>query len=344
MTDNNAMKNSNSHLVKRSLGQYFTKGNPFLYTAFSDWLSAIPITLYTQFLEPFAGVGDIPDTIDSMGINLQWACYDKDAECVQLANSKGYKSIQQDTLMQFPTGYPVVITNPPYLAKNSASRRKLDYPVNQYDDVYKFAIAKILAHTDFAAVIIPESFITQGLFHNRLSAVVSIPTLLFEDTECPVCLALFVPEHMTSKDNFKLYSGDTYLGEYADLKWCNTTMAFKSEWRFNDKNGLLGLHAVDNAKENSIYFLHGDVIHPDSIKISSRAITKIGSPYLDTNNIESFIESANAHLAEYRTATCDIFMTPFKGLRKDNLYRRRLDFKTARLILDVTLSKFKRAV
>lgn len=337
------MKNVNTHLVKRSLGQYFTKGNPFLYTAFREWLAAIPITIYTQVLEPFSGICDIPDTLESMGINLLWTCYDKDAECVRIASEKGYEAKQQDTLKQFPTGYPVVITNPPYLAKNSASRRKLDFPVNHYDDVYKFAIAQILEHSDFAAVIIPESFITQGLFHSRLSAVVSIPTLLFEDTECPVCLALFVPAHMTSRNTFKLYSGDTYLGGYTDLKWRNTVVAEKSDWRFNDKNGLLGLHAVDNAKENSIYFLHGDTIPADSIKISSRAITKIGSSYLDMNNIADFIACANTNLAEYRSATRDIFMTPFKGLRSDNLYRRRLDFKTARLILDVTLSKFKRA-
>ena len=43
--------------------------------------------------------------------------------------------------------------------------------------------------------------------------------------------------------------------------------------------------------------------------------------------------TCNKILKEYRLATQDAFMAPFKNLRKDMKYRRRLDFATAKLIM-----------
>jgi len=39
-------------------------------------------------------------------------------------------------------------------------------------------------------------------------------------------------------------------------------------------------------------------------------------------------------LSEFRKETHDIFLTPFKGLRKDLKYRRRLDYALARNIVN----------
>ena len=47
--------------------------------------------------------------------------------------------------------------------------------------------------------------------------------------------------------------------------------------------------------------------------------------------------AANQLLETYRTQTHDVLMTSFKGLRQDGKYRRRLDYATARALLDLAL-------
>lgn len=51
---------------------------------------------------------------------------------------------------------------------------------------------------------------------------------------------------------------------------------------------------------------------------------------------EYFIKKINENLLEYREKTNDCFLTSFKCLRKDLRYRRRLDYKTARNLLNKT--------
>ena len=68
--------------------------------------------------------------------------------------------MQCDTILNYPVGYDVAITNPPYLAKNSATRRKLKYSYPEYEDLYQKCLEVMLEKTQFVAAIIPESFIT----------------------------------------------------------------------------------------------------------------------------------------------------------------------------------------
>ena len=44
----------------------------------------------------------------------------------------------------------------------------------------------------------------------------------------------------------------------------------------------------------------------------------------------SNVQKTNNELSEFRNSTKDVFLTPFKGLRKDGMYRRRMDYQLAR--------------
>ena len=46
-------------------------------------------------------------------------------------------------------------------------------------------------------------------------------------------------------------------------------------------------------------------------------------------SLDELIEKLNGSIEEYRDATADIFLTNFKSLREDKVYRRRLDWKTS---------------
>lgn len=325
---------------KKENGQFFTITNPFNLKIFKKWFNLV----YNNetILEPFAGSNNIVKLVNDVYDKINFNSFDIDTTFEN--RYPDVKIKKRDTIKNFPKGYKIVITNPPYLAKNSATRNGLYYPETKYDDIYKYALEIMLKNVDNVAAIIPESFITSGLFIDRLYAVASLTTKMFNDTECPVCLAMFIKNKQKidlDENNFYLYHMDEKVGEYKKI--LNNLNLFLSNkeytmWKFNDVNGNIGIKCVDNTKEPTIYFLEGMKIEKKNIKVSSRALTRVsGLP----RNIkkERFINKCNNIINEYRKETKDVFLTSFKGLREDNCYRRRLDFNTAKKIMNKALEE-----
>lgn len=326
--------------TKREYGQFFTTVNPFNIDIFYKWIKLF-IDDETILLEPFAGSCNICNMIKDLGYENDWKCYDIDPPEIE-----EYEITQQDTINNFPLGFNVAITNPPYLGKSSASRRKLPFDGKGYDDLYKTSLSVMLDNLDYVAAIIPESFATSGLFHNRLYAIVSLTCKMFEDTDCPVCLALFVPNNKKEslgldENDFMLYRQDKYINLYSIVKSNLLISKYnKIDWKMNDKEGTIGIKCIDNTKGNSIIFVKGDTIDASKIKNSSRSFTRVSG--LPNNvDLDKFIEKCNIILDSYRADTFDIFLTSFKGLREDNLYRRRLDFKTAKNIMNLAMEEIE---
>lgn len=300
--------------MKRERGQYFTTGNPFNHPLFEGWLSRLPTT---KVIEPFAGSMNIPGLV---GKDLQWYGYDIQPSAPGV--------IERDTLNSFPVGYDVAITNPPYLAKNSATRLKMDIDFGRHDDLYKLSLERMLDNCGYVAAIIPNTFLTQKDFFDRLVGVVSLTSKMFDDTDCPACLALFVPE--TSPD-FKIYKKQQLIGDYSVLKEKNKIIqtSIIQPWKMNDPTGYIGLKAIDGTKERDIKFVDGETIEPSSINSTNRSWTRISGP-----KSSGIIERANVLLDEYRDQTHDVFMSSFRGLRKDGDFRRRLSWDQAKMILN----------
>lgn len=321
--------------TKRLRGQFFTTTNPFNLDPFHKWFKSIPCFNEAILLEPFAGANNIVGMIMDLGYKNSWSCYD--IEPVNSDdNATGIPVAQRDTLSDYPQGFHIAITNPPYLAKNSATRRGMPFPDTKHDDLYKLSLEVMLAETPYVAAIIPESFITQGMFHSRLHAVISLTCKMFEDTEVPVCLALFVPEsEKEDRLNFSVYSENRLIGTYSSLISHLTRFEGKGiPWKFNDSKGQIGLYAIDSQKCASIRFLEGERVPEADVKESSRSVTRISAD-LPPEIVSKVIKEANTILSTRREATKDTFMTAFKGLRQDGRYRRRLDFAQAREILNL---------
>lgn len=324
---------------KRLHGQFFTTTNPFVNEGFAKWFSKIPLNAdgtRPEILEPFAGSNNIVWMIRDMGYKNAWKSYDIDVLDEEDNSCSDVEITARNTILDYPIGHTVAITNPPYLAKNSATRRGLPYAGGEYDDVYKKCLDIMLSKTDYVAAIIPESFITQNLFHNRLSAVVSLTCRMFLDTETPVCLALFTPPSPAFVvDDFEIWSGNRKIGQYRELRNHFNAPSKSMPWEFNNPNGLIGLNGIDNAKKESILFMKGDEINPLDVKSTSRSVTRIHLEGLTKPQASKIIEEANLILRKRRADTKDCFMTSFKGLREDGKYRRRLDFAQARDILNI---------
>lgn len=305
----------------RNTGRYYTQTNVFECPAFKQWLEAIPNISETTILEPFAGDCAIPMMLSS----YKWACYD-------IEPRKGdFKIVKRDTIKKFPSGFKVCITNPPYLAKNSATRRGLNYPECDYDNLYKHCLKLMLDSCQYVAAIIPDSFIQSGLFTDRLYGVISIPEKVFADTDYPVCLALFTPD---ISEDFNIWCGDSFNGTYQELSKYSLEEYNDSRWVFNDADGCIGVVCADG-KNSKIRFVKGESIDTE-VKGSSRFLVRVsGLP--DNIDIDDFILKCNSTLEQYRYNTKNVFLNSFKGLRYDGTYRKRIPFTVVRSILTYTL-------
>ena len=301
---------------KRGKGQYFTHGNPFNNVPFARWAKQAGLP-DTRILEPFAGSNSLVTLLDHMGHCRHAASYDIAPADIAVQ--------QRDTLSQFPTGFDVCITNPPWLAKNSATARGLPYPNCVYDDLYKYALEKCLNHCGYVASLVPESFITANLFQDRLQDFISLTYDMFADTNHPVGLALFVPNDV---NDVNIWSGARRVGLLSSLKKLKPRQQNAGiSVRFNDPHGNVGLIALDNTKEASIRFCEVDELADYQVKQTGRHITKL--------NVEGGIRIRewNQLITEFREQTCDVLMTCYKGIRKDGKYRRRCDWGLARGII-----------
>ena len=321
---------------KRASGRYYTRGNPFQLEPFLSWAEASNLGQQVA-LEPFAGAKDIPQLIGAANLRCpDWALFDIDP------GAEGV--VQRDTLADFPTGFNTCITNPPWLARNSATRRGLPFPeATEHDDLYKYALEQCLTHCGWVAAIIPEAFIRSGLFLERLSDFVSLVpqtedktnyapdkgdrggAVMFEDTEHPVGLALFVPQ---VTPDVRIWRNNQFLGGLNELRRHLPRPSGNRSIVFNDPNGNLGLIAIDNTVSASIRFCPPEELGDYPIRVHCRSITKIGVPW------DVDIDMLNARLKTIREKTHDVFLTAFKGIRRDGYYRRRLDWALTRAIVD----------
>lgn len=326
-------------------GQFFTITNPFDNDLFYKYVNLIEDFSNKVILEPFCGSNNIVKMINDLGFENKWKCFDINKQ--EINNFPKYSIEINDSLLNYPKGYKVAITNPPYLAKNSATKNGIKY-MFKYDDLYKESLSIMLENTDFVVAIIPESFINQGLFHERLYGVSSLTVKMFEDTDCPVCLALFIPKYLKEKlftnNDFMIYKNSGYLGNYNEIIKKKIFFTNGIKFSFNSPNGKIGLIGIDSVKGIKIKFVKGEDVDSTKIKPTSRGITRINSDCIENmneNEIFELIEKCNSILELYRQSTNDVFLTSFKGLREDGYYRRRLDFKTANTILNMALQELK---
>ena len=320
----NMKKQKAEHLPNfntRSNGIYYTAlHNSFVYPGFTSWAKRHQIQREV-ILEPFAGSNNLIDMLQGLGYCKRYQSYD--------LYPQSHKVQSRDTLSDYPTGYQVCITNPPWLYKGSATRRGLPFPKTEFDDLYKYCLALCLKHSPYVAALIPASFLQSKLFRQRLENVIFIHKKLFSYTDNPVCLALF-REKMV--EDTQIYLDHEFVGTLRELESYlpNLKSSPSRPIQFNIVDGPLGLIGIDNTTSPSIRFCHGAALHHHTIKVSSRAITRIGG----INVTDHLIGRLNERIDTIRVRTYDVFLTAFKGLRKDGKYRRRMEYRLARDIIE----------
>jgi len=322
-------------MKKQNLGQYNTKNSVWLRPHIIEFIMDAGAT---TIVDPYAGNGDIFTALHLHDCHAHYVGYDIDPELNWPIND-GLRDIPEHD-------NAIVVTNPPYLAKNSANRNNFPaykyFNDNDYEDLYQLAIHRVLARYKKAVFIIPETYFQNGIFTSYLHSHTIIEENPFTDTDCPVCVACF---HATNDfraiagNNYKIYKNDDYLFnrfELEDILWdfnSNTHIGIT----FNDQYGNLGLRGVDGVDQfDRIKFCKPEDLNYDlsTVGNTSRAITVLDVDYpID----DYFIKIANVYLENLRDKTEDVILSPFKNNNKLGQRRRRLDFKWARKIIEKTM-------
>ena len=185
-----------------------------------------------------------------------------------------------------------------------------------------------LEHCQNVAALIPASYLHSGLFRKRLTTYILLHDRIFTDTENPVCLALF---ENRENEKVNIFYDNHCIGTLGSLS--NKLPQIKNDKRakFNDPRGKLGFISFDNTKKTNIKFCWADEIKDYVIKTSSRFITRISG---DFGDLENLVLQLNRAIKAFRDDTDDVFLTPFKGLRSDGRYRRRMNFNLARRFIN----------
>jgi len=293
---------------KQILGQYFSTSNVFNIDPLKFWTDTIPHWDHRKILEPFAGGCDILNYFP----NHEFLCYDIDPQMKQIR--------YRDSIKDFPKGPDVCITNPPYLAKNSITRKGVDVEL-KYVDLYLDALEQCLEHCKWVAVIIPSTFIGLSQFKDRCVAIDKIDRVAFSDTKNPVCVAYF-----TQRETPTLL---TYVnGRRVYMNGHNTPKNVDMDIKFNVPDGNYVLTGIDSRKTN--ISISNDVENFDRkkyLKNTSRNYVLFKADNLD-------VDKVNESIQQWRSETGDYFLTAFKSPVGDNeYYRKRISFNQLKWII-----------
>ena len=311
---------------KVELGQFFTKKDLWLTPHIQKFIASID---FDKIVDPFAGGGNLLTIFDNP---FKTQGYDIDPTLNWPIN---------DSLRFIPNHKnDLCITNPPYLSKSTATRFNRIGAQEYFDenpgceDLYFLGIEKCLESFEYGVAIIPETYQISNKRSNRLRSVTILEENPFEDTDFPVVVITWGPD---TREDYEVYKNHILLGTNKSLLALtpkNLSLPI-SAIKFNDPNGSIGIKCIDGTDGiQKIRFVPGSDIK-DEIKGSSRTATRITVAI--PTDVDKVINESNRILNEYRKNTHDAFLAPFKGNDKNGNRRRRLDFKTARNILENAL-------
>jgi hypothetical protein len=314
--------------VKVSRGQFQTRGRSWLAAQVVEFIrSKRPTLLY----DPFAGHGSLLASARER-IPCATAGLDIDAAAGWPVN---------DSLRSIPPRPgAVIVTNPPYLASHSARRKGVHGAVARHferrPDLYQLALDRCREACPYVVAIVPETIINSAYPRDNIVSVTVLEESPFRDTDCPVCVVC-IDTTVEPPAGPAVYVGEKFLGRLTDLEEKRLHPENSLRINFNVKSGRIALRAVDltNPARPVRFMRRHELDYPsERIKVSSRLVTFVEIPSVPDGELDRIIRAANRLLVAFRADTADVLLSPFKGNTADGRRRRRLDYYTARAILE----------
>ena len=141
--------------------------------------------------------------------------------------------------------------------------------------MYQFTLDTCLESASYCVMLIPESFITCRYGKSRCDAILSLRGGLFEDTDCPVCLALF-SSHGREGGPLIYSNGGKLLGALDSIRRESERLIGNkaNPIKMNDSDGDCSLIAIDSTSGRGIRFAGREAVRREDVKASSRALTR----------------------------------------------------------------------
>jgi hypothetical protein len=317
---------------KVNFGQFYTKRSKYII---GNLIQDLPKDLIV--VEPFCGEGDL------LIFDNKYEIYDIDP--------KIESCIKRDTLLN-PIDYKekLVVTNPPFLAKNK-NKDKTIYNLYNVGDLYKAAIKTILSSKG-GILIVPLNFLcdeddkTRNIFFNRFEIIrLNIfEETVFDDTTYTICSFSFKERDLTKTDqivecNFfptlkvkyfelKKESGYRIGSEFLDIINNQENIGIKRLLIGGQPNSNLYLKAIDTGSESGRISLSINKTHFYG-KDSDRTFATIIMDKKYTHDQELIVcEKFNSILEKYRDMYNSMFLTNYRN-STSSYSRKRISFDVA---------------
>jgi hypothetical protein len=314
--------------VRVTRGQFQTLGRSWLAPQVVEFIvSRSPSLLY----DPFAGRGNLLASARER-VPCPIAGLDIDPAAGWPVN---------DSLRSIPARPgAVIVTNPPYLAGHSARRKGVHGAVarhfERHCDLYQLALDRCREASAHVVAIVPETIINSGYPKDNIASITILEENPFSDTDCPVCVVC-IDTTLATPGGPAIYVGEKPIGPLGELERKRLHPGNRPRIDFNVKSGRIALRAVDLANPaRPVRFMRRQELDypPERIKVSSRLVTFVEIPSVPDDGLDRVILAANRLLAGFRADTADVLLSPFKGNTTEGRRRRRLDYYTARAILE----------
>jgi hypothetical protein len=315
-------------VAKISRGQFQTRGRSWLAPQVVDFIaSRRPGLLY----DPFAGQGSL-----LASARERIAC---DVAGLDIDPASGWPL--NDSLRSIPPRPgAVIVTNPPYLASHSARRKGVHHAVAGHfarrADLYQLALDRCREACPYVVAIVPETIINSAYPRDGVESITILEDNPFRDTDCPVCVVC-IDATAEPPGGPAVYVGERFLGRLPDLEKKRLHPDNSVRIDFNVRSGRIALRAVDltDPARPARFMRRQELDYPaERIKVSSRLVTFVEMPSARDGDLDRIIRRANRLLAAFRAETADVLLSPFKGNTTEGRRRRRLDYYTARAILE----------
>jgi|TARA_B110000114_G_scaffold124903_1_gene130900 hypothetical protein len=340
-------------LKKVQLGQYFTTYSEYILQDLN-----IPSNVKT-IVEPFAGNKDLLKKFNLNNYTTEY--YDIDPKHPDI--------IKQDTLLNpLNLDNKFIITNPPYLARNKSSSKKLfdKYNVN---DLYKCFISQIINSKCLGGIlVIPLNFwcsirLSDILLRSKFVAKYNIVQLnifeeqVFDDTTYTICAFQFETKIETQPILITIYpinkKMNVILNEECsysiggNIYNLNLSNKYKITRATNKNKNNLNTHikvkCIDDNIDNKIalsFVENKDELYIDKTpKLSSRTYASlIIEPSIDLEQQKKLIKYFNQVLNNHRIKYHSLFLTNYRESK--DIARKRISFDLVYSLCSFILEKF----
>lgn len=342
--------------------------NGVFYTTKLNWLTPTVINFInslnpSHYCDPFAGDGNLLDALNN---------FDKTPHLpiIGFDLNRPEKWKKNDSLLKIPElpEKSIIITNPPWLGKSSASKKGILNEVEAYYDtdglkfvdLYEVAIYRMIQSGHPFVSLVPDSVITSDSkrfkVKNKLTAIISLKESPFNDTGYLTSVVLYDPNN---KSPLKIYWSketdhgiqDDYLGTMDEIESKKFSMDKrlgkpKRDIRFNVLSGPIGVRLLDMIKENDKagFFTAEDFsIRPIKNVKNLRFATHV---HIDPKELEGIdtnvlVDRCNEVLREYRAGPCEILNPSFMENNHLGQRRRRISSDLIRYILEIVLDELQ---